>query len=266
MPNRVVVITGCQRSGTTMLNLALDAHPDVVGIDEMQFDAKRVADYLNDPEFGPVVCFKLPTMAAGIGFLKGLGRPKVVWMVRDPRAVVASMMQLPLYLGGQVVPWAAHPGGAQQELRSCLRLFGGVPADLGAVVERFAADAGATPPPWPKDLLATSAALVWRLKNEILPHYAGAGIEHRAQVYERLVAEPRAEMAEVLTFLGLKWHDDVLRHHELHSEGRSVGLTDNTRAIDRASLDKWKDYLEPSQVEIVRAICGPRAEALGYRL
>jgi len=237
-----------------------------VGIDEMQFDAARVADYLNDPEFGPVVCFKLPTMAAGIGFLKGLGRPKVVWMVRDPRAVVASMMQLPLHMGDRMVPWAAHPNGAQQELRNCLRLFGGVPADLGALMERFAADAGTTPPPWPKDLLATSAALVWRLKNEILPLYAEAGIDHLPVVYERLVAEPRAELEKVLAFLGLKWHDDVLRHHELHAEGRSVGLTDNTRAIDRASVDKWRDFLEPGQVAVVRTICGPRAEALGYRL
>ena len=47
MTNQIILVTGCQRSGTTMLNFVLDSHPDVHGIDEMQFDVNRMRDYLN---------------------------------------------------------------------------------------------------------------------------------------------------------------------------------------------------------------------------
>jgi hypothetical protein len=163
------------------------------------------------------------------------------------------------------VPWAAHPLGAGVELTNSIGALNGVPAGLADVWRDFQAAAQAPPKAWPLDLQVTSAALVWRLKNDLLRVYERAGIIDRVVVYEALVQNPKAQLRVILGTLGLKWHADVLRHHELH-EGRSVGETDNTRAIDTASTEKWRAVLGPAQLEIVGAICGARAAELGYSL
>lgn len=264
MPNRVVLITGCQRSGTTMLNLALDSHPDVVGVDEYDFRAERMPDYLEAPEFAPVVCLKLPGLASDLSFIQGIPGVDVLWCLRDPRAVVASMVRLRLVLDGEPISWAAHPLGAGRALQAASQV-GGVAPDVMEVFRRFAEAASRPPKTWPLNQLVTSAALCWRLKNDLLPIYDRAGIRYRLVAYERLVHAPEAELRTLLGDLGLKWHDDVLRHHQLH-HGWSVGHTDNTRAIDKGSLEKWREVLGPEALEIVRGVCGPRARELGYDL
>jgi hypothetical protein len=265
MPNRVIIITGCQRSGTTMLNLALDSHPEIVGIDEVDFDIARMPEYLKGPEYAPAVCFKLPSAAAAVPFIRGIPGVRVLWALRDPRAVVASMIRLPVALDGVPIPWAAHPTGAGVELTRCTRVLGGMPPDLAAVERQYLAAAQAPPGTWPLDQLVTSAALCWRLKNDLLGVYDREGIAYRIVVYEDLVRHPEPQLRAIVAHLGLAWHDDVLRHQELH-EGVSVGRTDNTRAIDTASTDKWRQVLGPEQLDIVRAICGVRAAELGYSL
>jgi len=263
MPNRVILITGCQRSGTTMLNLALDSHPDVVGIDEMDFDFDRMPDYLEGEAYAPAVCFKLPRAAPAVKFVQSIPGVHVLWALREPRAVVASMVRLSLDLDGERVSWAAHPQGAGIELSNSLKVLGGVPADLVHVWRAYQSGQQAPPKGWPLDLLVTSAALCWRLKNDLLRVYDRAGVAYRVVVYEDLVRQPEAQMRAILSDIGLKWHEDVLRHHQLHS-GVSVGQTDNTRPIDTASMDKWREVLGPPQLEIVRAVCGARAAELGY--
>jgi len=265
MPNRVILITGSQRSGTTMLVLALDSHPDVTGIDEMDFEIGRMPAYLGGPEYAPAVCFKLPSAASAVAFVRGIPGVRVLWTLRDPRAVVASMVRLPLDLDGTSVPWAAHPTGGPIEITRGIRALGSVPPDLAEAERRYRAGAQAPPARWPLEQLVTSAALCWRLKNDLLPVYDRAGIAYRVVVYEDLVRDPEPQMRAILSFVGLKWHDDVLRHHQLH-RGVSVGRTDNTRPIDTASMDKWKDVLGPAELEIVRAICGTRAAELGYAI
>lgn len=240
MPNRVVLITGCQRSGTTMLNLALDSHPDVVGVDEMAFDIARMPEYLEGAAYAPTVCLKLPRAAPAVPFIRGIPGVRVLWALRDPRAVVASMVRLTLDLDGRPVPWAAHPKGAGVELKNSTRVLGGVAPDLADAWRGFVAGGRAPADAWSLDQLVTSAALCWRLKNDLLRLYDRAGIAYRVVVYE-----------------------DLVRHHLQH-RGTSVGRTDNTRPIDTASVDKWREALGPDQLAIVRAICGARAVELGY--
>ena len=47
MNNRPIIITGSQRSGTTLLNLILDSHPQIHGVDEMQFRNNTLQQYLD---------------------------------------------------------------------------------------------------------------------------------------------------------------------------------------------------------------------------
>ncbi len=265
MTNRAILITGSQRSGTTMLSLALDSHPDVVSVDELQFRIERMREYLNAPEFAPNVCFKLPVAAASLWFVESVNDMRVLWMLRDPRAVVASMIRLPLELDGRAVPWAAHPAGALVEIANAVEALAGVPPELTGEWERYSAKAKTLPEQWSPVDLVRSAALCWRLKNELPRFYDRAGIAYTTVEYEKLVHDPQGQLRAILEYLGLDWHDDVLRHHVLHL-GVSVGQTDNTRAIDTRSTDKWQRTLGADELALIRRICGVRASAFGYAL
>jgi hypothetical protein len=120
--NRPILITGCQRSGTTLLHLVLDSHPDITGIDELDFGKVPLSEYLNSPRYHPCVSFKLPVASYEAAFIKTIPGIKVVWCIRDPRDVVVSMLELTLKISeNATLPWVVHPGGAGSEIENSAR-------------------------------------------------------------------------------------------------------------------------------------------------
>jgi hypothetical protein len=212
------------------------------------------------------VCFKLPARAHQVGTLRLLPGVRILWAVRDPRDVVASMITLVPTLNGVTAPFAAHPHlGPTIQVPAMIQALGGAPPDLIPPLREFAAQAAVPPEARTPEQLAVAAALHWRLKQELLRMYDAAGLAYRVAVYEKVVARPREEIGALLEYLELRWHDDVLRHHTLHT-GVSVGNTDNTRAIDQRSVGRWKEVLDATQLDRVREICGPAAAGSGYTL
>jgi hypothetical protein len=129
MKNRPILITGCQRSGTTLLHLILDSHPEIHGIDEIEYQESRLQYYLNDTHSPPQIAFKLPIYAPFIEWIKKLlPELRILWLVRNPRDVVASMMVTPLPLTQDTaIPWPSHSLGGVQEVSNC---FPVLPANL----------------------------------------------------------------------------------------------------------------------------------------
>ena len=264
--NHVILITGCQRSGTTLLNLILDSHPDVHGVDEMEFRAERMRGYLQDPRFHPRVCFKLPAAAHEVKGIATLPGVQVLYCLRDPRDVVASMLTLQIRHGVVLVPWAAHPLGADREIQGGAKLLDDeVRRQLAPALGRYEPCRGRNPAGWARADQVLAAALCWRIKAELFPLYAAAQVPARLVVYERLLAEPQCEIRTLLDFLGLPWHDDVLRHHQLH-HGISVGNTVNDRPIDPDNVGKWRTSLNDGDLVVLREICGPTAARFGYEI
>ncbi|MFQ5471145.1 MAG: sulfotransferase [Gammaproteobacteria bacterium] len=68
--NQPILITGCQRSGTTLLHLILDSHSNIHGIDEAYYEHERLHEYLDSAEFSKYVCCKLPRAASEFEFIK----------------------------------------------------------------------------------------------------------------------------------------------------------------------------------------------------
>ena len=63
MNNTPIIITGCQRSGTTLLHLILDSHPEVRGMDEWEVKADLFYEYLTLPRYASCIAMKLPKVA-----------------------------------------------------------------------------------------------------------------------------------------------------------------------------------------------------------
>jgi Sulfotransferase family len=261
--NQPIVITGTQRSGTTLLSLILDSHPEVNAVDELDFFEESLPAYLSAPKLAPRVVFKLPQRATDPAWLRRLAGPRVLWCVRDPRDVAASMLELRIPLRRTLsVSWAIHPMGAPEDIARARRQLDDeqraeLAEELGrydevmarSVVEISFADA------------VLCASLAWRLMNEMLGSFDGAAQPHLVR-YEELVTAPRTGLVPILEHLGLPWHDDLLRHHELHAGTHAAG-TDGARPIDAASIGRWRRSLGEVELAVVERITRPLAERLG---
>lgn len=233
----------------------------------MQFNPEKLDDYMEKPDYYPNVSFKLPTYAPFLPFFKTLPDVRVLWCVRDPRDVVASMVRLHLLFDqSSTVSWAAHPLGSHREIVQC---FPVLPSDIRQKLVEYVKkyvkiDMTHPAERTPEDLIYT-AALCWRIKNELLGLYEKNGISHMVVQYETLVSSPKKEISQILEYLDLPWHENVLKHHLLHF-GAVVGDTDSGRPIDPRNIGKWRKELSSKDNLMIREICGWLARKFGYKL
>ncbi len=262
--NRPIIVTGCQRSGTTLLSLILDSHPQIRSVDEAEFDLPKLGEYLGNPAYHPNVAFKLPKDAAFFHAFKTLPDLKVLWCVRDPRDVVLSMLNLAVdTVNGKRIAWANHSHSGMREIESCFPFL-----------------PGQEPPPGMQEYQrvsrlplhmrsrrdgVTMGALCWELKNRLPDLYARESFPHMVVVYEELIRRPRATLEKVLAFLGLPWHDDVLNHHKLHNQ-LYIGNTPGNKPIDPENSGKWRRALDEEELEIIESVCHGSAARFGYDL
>lgn len=272
-----ILITGCQRSGTTLVNLILDSHPEILGIDEDKFHFPNIYFYLYGPfsQVTPYVSFKLPEYAHILPFIEAMPACRVLWCIRDPFDVVWSMVKLIWSVGDVTSPWAVHPHGGWAEItRSYWALSDDQKAELSGHMAEFAARSNkfAELLNSPEKLTKVDrldcvfiGALCWRIKNEIPLLYEARNIDFHIIRYMDLVTDPKNRIAQMLDYIGIDWHDDVLKHHLLH-KGTSIGNTSNTRAIDKRSLGEGKRNLTLEEQDIIKTICGSTAERWNYTL
>lgn len=259
-----IVITGCQRSGTTLLHLILDSHPQVTALDETDVDPLSFPSVLHEIHHHSRLAVKLPTAAHEVATFAARPELSVLWCLRDPRDVVASMVKLQQPAGESTISWASHPHGVFTEIRHCASVLGTAfdPACF-ARMQTFTALCRKRPQLHNREDAVFCAALCWRLKQELLPLYEQFQIRHHVVRYEDLVREPEETIEKVLSFVDLPFHLDVMRHHQLHS-GTAIGETDRSRPIDPTSVGRWKSFLNASDLQIIDALCGDVAEDYEY--
>jgi hypothetical protein len=196
-------IVGCQRSGTTMLESILNAHPDVRVIGEEgrasykyffnQEDLAEISD--------PCVGLRIPVSTHELDRAIGHGA-RVLFMVRDARDVVASMHR------------------AEQDAR-LQQLYAEVD-DRSDV--RF-------------------GAFVWALKNRYIPMYARSPLPTKIVRYEVLVSQPEPYLRQICEHLGLEWSDRLLEHGKIQHRQVGGHRQDrgDPRAFDRVLQDRFDD-------------------------
>jgi len=238
-PDRLI-ITGCQRSGTTLLGMILEAHPRIDLIDE------------NNPHYHPVgeITYELDVEAAAkphrgnsvLGFkaprdshrvaeiVQGIPHLRVLWIERDILQVVSSMLSLKVKNG----VWAME--FAPREIRKHIA------ATADEIAQQLFVSAGELAEESDREVFL--AALCWLVKRdqrrEAQRAYAPI-ILHLT--YDDLVLDPESSIRRILEFLNLDWHDAVLSHHsEIDSspEFPRPGGAVSARPVDADSLSKQK--------------------------
>lgn len=262
-----ILITGSQRSGTTLLHLILNSHPNILSTDEDSFDYAFINTYLNAPWFPPFVSFKLPRYAPVLSFIKNLNGIRVIWCIRDPMDVVWSMIKLQMPLDkNNSVAWAAHPSCAQSEiLNSYFILDNAARLSLSSDMNRFEQIINKKPKERNRQDCIFLGALCWKIKNEIPSLYQEQNIDFYTIRYEELVNNPEVKIKEILNYVGANWSDNVLKHHEFH-DGVSIGNTPNTRPIDNSGVGGGMKNLDSEEIELIKDVCATTADKRNYKL
>lgn len=246
--NLPIFILGMPRSGTTLMEQILAAHPEVHGAGELKLFSRALGSGLR---IGEMVLGSRPAIGAPAGqiplaeeALAAIGERYVTAL----RALHPSARHITDKMPGNF-PWLplialAMPGAKIIHMRrhpldtclSCLRT-------------RFAEGQK-----WSYDLgeLGRYYAGYWRL----MAHWRQVCPEAFIDVdYERLIAEPEAETRRVLDDLGLPWDESCMRFHELERPVRTASRSQVRQPIYTSSQGKWRSLL-PRLGALVEAL-GP---------
>jgi tetratricopeptide (TPR) repeat protein len=107
--------------------------------------------------------------------------------------------------------------------------------------------------------LYDAAMTMWTRSRDALPQAI------HTVVYERLVADPGAELKPALEFLGLDWRDDLLDHQTTAKKRGLITTASYDQVVQPLSLapsGRWLKYRK--QLEPVLPTLLPWAERLGY--
>lgn len=251
MRGRVVFVVGARRSGTNWLERILTAHPAITamptetylfshGVEPFaeRFQHANPAAPSMGRTFMPRDAF-LDAMRDFVdrAFLENLERRD-----RDARFIIER------------TPWHA----------SHLPLIGHVYPDahvVNIVRDGRAVARSLVSMPWGPDTIEEAAA-EWRDAVDDARRGAGFfGDRYREVVYERLLEDARAGVAELFEWLGLELDGEIWARvlteagSEFNVDPRSPGVR----------ADKWRDELSDAELRAFERVAGEQLDALGYQ-
>ncbi|OQR76865.1 protein-tyrosine sulfotransferase-like [Tropilaelaps mercedesae] len=256
----LIFVGGMPRSGTTLIRVLLDAHPDVRCGEETRIIPRLLSmkqQWMKNPtemnrlleggitnevidravssfilevivrhgEPAPRLCNKDPFTLRAATYLHQLfPKAKFILMIRDGRAVVHSIITRKVTITGYDL----------NSYRQCLRKWNQAMSSMYTQCQQLGTE--------------------W-----CLPVY-----------YEQLVLHPRPWLEQILNFLDVPWSDDVLRHDKLVNKPGGISLSMLERSTDQVikpinmeALTKWVGAI-PKDVVRDMAQVAPMLKFLGY--
>ncbi len=287
VPEPSPFVVGLGRSGTTLLRLMLDAHPQLAIPPETHFATGVIRMYRQGS----------PQPAETADYLAGLRRWGDFGIDReemlerltgsgatDAQAALRAFYEV--YAAKQQKPrWGDKTPGYGVQMRRIARTLPEarfvhlIRDGRDAALSRARASA--------KSVRPQRAAARWRERIEQTRAQA-AHVPHYTEVrYEDLVTDPEATLREILEFIDLDWDPAVLAYHERAAErlseidrdlpamgdkghrpaSKRVGSHEmTTRPPDRTRLARWREEMSPAELAEFEAVAGDLLAELGYEL
>lgn len=236
-----VFVLGMPRSGTTLVEQIISAHPQAFGAGELS-DFRRMGrtlpDELGSTEGFPECARKLsPTSAAALAqrYLQGLRQ-------RAPQALRVTD-KLPFnfaWLGliAVLFPRAKVIHVRREPADTCLSCY----FQLFDEGMRFAYD-------------QTGLGHAYRIYDALMAHWRQVLPLQVLDVdYERVVADQEAQSRRIIDFIGLPWDAQCLQFHRAERGVRTASFWQVRQPLYRSSVGRWQAYSHH---------LGPLMEALG---
>ncbi len=256
-----IFVGGAGRSGTTLLRVMLDSHPNIACGPELKvttaiaklwldcqtgYASALAALHLPPREVNSILADTLRSFMAPFQAASGKARiaektpGNVVWfgplhqmfpdsplvhVIRDGRDVVASLLRM---------DWTGPDGRPIA----------------------YTQDAGAAARYW------VTSVRAGREVAAVDPRLRSRYVEIR---YEELVADPGGQMRLLLDFVGEPWDDAVLRHQDFERDLAGESSADQVRKpVYSSAIGRWRRDLSEKGQEAVKAVAGELLVELGY--
>lgn len=261
----VCFVVGCPRSGTTLLSVMLDRHPELAIPPETAFYddiAPHLARFTRRKEIHELLAGWRRFPELGLNADRVLER-----CVEVPTSAELLGLLLRLYaqnrsklLSGEKTP---------QHLRHVPRILQDFPQASVLCLVRDGRDVALSlsSMPWSSADLS-AASQTWleavRLSNRMATTYPKRFLEVR---YEHLVTHPEKALRAIMGFLGLDFQpaqlcpdnpSGVILARSLEWKGRALGPVDGTR------VSRWRSTAEVDQIHFLNKVLGTELDRLGY--
>ncbi|HEY3862521.1 MAG TPA: sulfotransferase [Verrucomicrobiae bacterium] len=254
--NRLAFLGGHPRSGTTLLEQILDAHPDLIGFDESAAFNQELAQRL-----------VLPSGAAeAMAALEGISSDR---LAEIRRRYLATLLQ---EIGGRAddrMLLDKNPS-ATMSLHLWLRVF---PEIKVVVALRDPRDVVLSC--YFQNLMLNATNANFLSLERTAKHYADlmdvwlrhrelGGFDSLETRYEDVVNDMQSEGRRVTEFLGLAWHENQARFHESSRRKFLYAPTyhDVTKPVYRSAVGRWHRYAR--ELEPIQPILASYCKAFGY--
>jgi len=275
--DRPIFVLGCPRSGTTLLQLMLHAHPRIAIPPETRF---VLTSYEGRNSFGDLS--EESNRRALARSITGDRGTLFYDLDLDPDEVVEEIAGGPPTLGSAIgivfrgyarrfdkPRWGDKRPGYYQYIRALLRMF------PNAQIVHLIRDG--------RDCVASLQAMPWFTQDfyaavctwiEAIDDGQRAARQLPADAYfelryERLVADPAARLAELCDFLGEDYNPAMAEPHKIAGSTipeRKTWHADTQRAVTAAPSGTWQQRLQPGEIALCEAAMGGRLRALGYEV
>ncbi len=235
LSKNLVLILGCQRSGTTLLLLMLQAHSKVKGVDEtalpysLPFPSSPSLFYRQLQR--QLICLKLPDHIANLDYIaRYFPHAKILWTVRHPHNVVSSMRLLENAEGN----WIQRC--AERELIKLSPLF----PEINALHLQNLDD-------------ISLGSYVWFYKNLAIALFKQKGLNVFDFKYEDLLENPAQMLEKILKFVNLEWNDQVLEYYKFHQKNKTYpGNTKGDKPLDKSRKNSQVALTEAEKATITQ--------------
>jgi hypothetical protein len=279
--NPFVFIVGCARSGTTLLQRLMDAHPQIAVINQSRWITRYLKKRTLLTPDGRMTPKLISKVLANDRFHRlGVSQEEVERLSRTAEAMsyahfVSGVFDLygqargkPLV--GDKTPRYVRNIGALAELWPQAKFVhlirDGRDVGLSTVNwKKKAAKLARRFTTWHEHPLIT-AAVRWRW-NVRLGQEAGAplgtGVYYELR-YEALVARPAEECAKLCAFLGVPYGEAMLRFHEGRTRSEPGLSTKDAWLPITPGLRNWRTQMSAEDLECFEAVTGDLLDELGY--
>lgn len=238
-----VFLVGSERSGTTLLRLMLDHHPQVTWCKEFEFvvDAVRGGKLPTIQQYAEYLETNRVFNDAGLSLRKDLDYQQACHAFLDQRR---EQYRKP-YVGATV----------HRHFETLLQIWPNARFIYlmrdGRDVTRSCIGMGWDGNVWTGSVRWANSVNQWNsLRDQLDP------AQYIETSYEKLIRDARSELTRLLDFIGPGFHEDVWHY----KDGTTYGEPDTNL------IAQWKRKLSPYQLGLVEARLAPLLEMQGYEL